>query len=317
MPYNRKQRRAAAAAAAAEENDNNNFDPSSIPLARPPDATRNQRQAKTLFEIAAERQEQLNQFMGEQKTNKSGENKKTETKDTRRKTRGRDTTDNKNKSASLFDLDATQTQFLEVSPSGEISSIDPNDRTAGQKEEDEEEDLPPIIDTLFLSVPLTTVHFTLAFLAAHQYVENIDFRNLLRESAFIAFPVLTFCIHLAHGHIISFTRRGRKNQKQKSKKVQKPSPPPSSSVSSIIWHALIGDFNTPKTFFFLPLAILLGGLLVRTTNEAGYYAVMKRTPSIGTMWVWCVLEISSPLAALLAVLIPLGWGAGVMGYAIY
>lgn len=122
--------------------------------------------------------------------------------------------------------------------------------------------------------------------------------------------MLTFVVHLAHGHIISFSRR-----KGKRKPVVKPK---DVSASSVISEALIGDLFTARTLlFFLPLAIVLGGTLVQTTNQAGYYAVMKRAPSIGTMWVWCVLEISSPLAALVALLVPLGWGVGVMGYKIY
>ncbi|OKL61134.1 hypothetical protein UA08_03521 [Talaromyces atroroseus] len=300
-PQNRKQRRAAAAAE-KEQQQQDSFDPSSIPLARPP--ANSERPAKTLFEIVAERQQELNQFVG------NDDNKKKQNKNEK---------ETASSSASLFDLDATETQFLEVSPSGGISSFKPDSSRKGDEEEASGEGLPPLIDTLLLSLPLTTVHLTLAFLAAHQYMQDINFKNLLRESTLIAFPVLTFCIHLAHGHIISFPwqRKSQNKNKNKSKAKTTKQPPPPATISSVIYTALVGDLQNGKTAFFLPLAIVLGSFLVRTTNEAGYYAVMKRAPSIGTMWVWCVLEISSPLAALMAVLVPLAWGKGIMGYPVY
>jgi hypothetical protein len=301
MPQNRKQRRAAAAAAAEDEN---TFAASSIPLSRPPEFSNktkssSTRQAKTLLEIAAERQQELNQHIGNSNTN-DGKNKTTQLPN-----------------GQFIDLNATETQFLELSSTGQISNLDPNNlpskKSSNATTEDEEDDaeLPPLIDTLFTSIPLTTVHFTLAFLAAHQYVQEIIWKDLVKESLFIAFPMLTFIIHLAHGHIISFSRRKRKSKAAKPKELP-------STATAIIFDALIGDLFTARTLlFFLPLAIVLGGSLVHTTNQAGYYAAMKRAPSIGTMWVWCVLEISSPLAALVALLVPLGWGVGVMGYKIY
>jgi hypothetical protein len=305
MPaHNRKQRRAAAA---AEKDDS--FDASSIPLARPPQ--NNGRPAKTLFDIVAERQQELNQFVGDGNNKNSKSNNKNKTK-------------NEKETASLFDLNATETQFIEVSPSGGISSFNPDLKNKEKKgdnnnnDNEEEEGLPPLVDTLLLSLPLSTVHLTLAFLAAHQYVQEIVFKNLLRESTLVAFPVLTFCIHLAHGHIITFPWQRKNKKKSNSKSKSKtPEKQPPTTLVSILSTALIGDLHSGKTAFFLPLAIVLGALLVRTTNEAGYYAVMKRAPSIGTMWVWCVLEISSPLAALMALLVPLAWGRGVMGYSVY
>lgn len=35
----------------------------------------------------------------------------------------------------------------------------------------------------------------------------------------------------------------------------------------------------------------IGMYLVYCTNEEGYYAVMKRAPSLGTLWVWLFLEM--------------------------
>ena len=155
--------------------------------------------------------------------------------------------------------------------------------------------LPSFLDTLLLSFPLTTLHLTLAYLAAHQYADEIQLRRLLKESALIAFPTLTFLIHLAHGHIISFSLA--RNHKRKSHFPTSLSPP------------------SLRTFSFLFVAIYLGGKLIAITNNEPYYAVMKKAPAIGTLWVWAILEM--PLgAAVLGALGPLGWGALWMGYGI-
>jgi hypothetical protein len=262
-PRNRKQRRALATASTTE----NSFDPSSIPLARPPpaDSSRSKQKGKTLIEIAAERQK-------------------------------KPPCQSKNGVSTPAVLNLTtepaETQFLQISASGEVSHFHPEDAdslSAG---------LPPLIDTILLSLPLAAVHFTLAFLAAHQYAQEIRVRQLARESVLVAFPTLTFLIHLAHGHIISFGSR-RKSQHET----------PNSTTRNIT-KALIPTF---RTVFFLPLAVYLGGCLVLVTNESPYYAVMKRAPAIGTLWVWCVLEMSVG-AALLGVLGPIGWGVLWKGY---
>jgi hypothetical protein len=275
MAQNRKQRRAAAAAATESAAD--------IPLKHPPSASESRKINKTLLEIAAERQGQIPHLS-------TGKQQQQE-------------------NAKLFDMDAKETQFIQISPSGGVSQFDPQEHNHQQQQEENEEEeegdasLPPVIDTLLLSTPLTTLHLTLAFLAAHQYAQFVPLGALAWESCFVAFPVLTLCIHFAHGHIVSFRPKTKQSQKGKSRP----------EVDGV-WDLFFGS-PSPKTFVFLPLAIYLGVYLMQLTNEEGYYAVMKRAPSIGTMWVWCVLEMS-PVAGLLAFLAPLGWGVGYMGYAI-
>jgi hypothetical protein len=67
---------------------------------------------------------------------------------------------------------------------------------------------------------------------------------------------------------------------------------------------------------FLPVAVLLGTKLMTMTNEDPYYAVMKRAPAIGTLWVWSILEIPVGASALGA-LGPLIWGVWWKGYGIF
>ncbi|KAL2011500.1 hypothetical protein VTN00DRAFT_4218 [Thermoascus crustaceus] len=303
VPRNRKQGQAAAAAAAASSslsNPNESFDPSSIPLARPPPPdTSKKNRTKTLYEIAAERQEEL----------------------LRRK--GKSSASAASGSSSAPSSEPPEAQFFQISPDGEVSRFKPSDnatdttstsdkvkRSKGAEPEpneanDDVSSIPPFVDTIMLSLPLAAVHCTLAFLAAHQYAQDIPVRSLIRESAVVAFPVLTFLIHLAHGHIVSFGG-GRKNTKNNGTET-------SELTASSLRRLLLNP--TPRTIFFLPLAVYLGSYLIALTNQDPYYAVMKRAPAIGTLWVWCVLEMSAGAAAL-GVLVPIGWGVLWKGYGI-
>ncbi|KAL3464159.1 hypothetical protein BJX64DRAFT_97736 [Aspergillus heterothallicus] len=287
-PRNRKQRRAAAASKAESDT----FDPSSIPLARPP--SNDPSKSRTLVDIIAERQAELGNPVGT--------------------------------SGSIKSL---KTQYVTIDPAtGQISSLDGSDVSGleghvtadgiqgprvvevndGEVEKDgDEPPIPPVIDTLLLSIPLTVLHLTLGYLAAHQYAQSIDLNALFRNSSFVAFPMLTLLIHLAHGHIVSFNR-GAKTE----------------TISLFPWHSDKLSFPfmcrllfppTFKTMVFLPGAVFLGNKLMTMTNEDTYYAVMKQAPAVGTLWVWCILEIPVG-AAVLGALGPLTWGVWWKGYGI-
>ncbi|OJK01703.1 hypothetical protein ASPACDRAFT_59362 [Aspergillus aculeatus ATCC 16872] len=309
-PKNRKQRRAAA----KQTRSTDAFDPASVPLAHPPTNPTNPT-GKTLVDIIAERQGEL---LGQLSSPNGGAGA------------------------------GTQTQFVTVDPrTGEISAVDeaslssetkkkamkraeksrrrqqqqqPNteggeNEISSEDEEDEEEEklehpIPPVIDTLLLAVPLTTLHLTLAYLAAHQYAQEIELEKLVRESALVALPMLTLLIHLAHGHIVSFI--GATNR------------PGEETLSLLPWDrekrswAFLRRLLFPpslRTVVFLPLTVFLGCRLMVMTNEDPYYAVMKQAPAFGTMWIWGVLEMSFG-PAVLGALGPLVWGVWWMGYGI-
>ena len=66
---------------------------------------------------------------------------------------------------------------------------------------------------------------------------------------------------------------------------------------------------------FLGLSIAAGSYLIYSSNEESYFAVMKRAPPLGTLWVWSVIEMRLE-AALLSVVAVIGyfwWG----GYSIF
>ncbi|PKY03566.1 hypothetical protein P168DRAFT_165640 [Aspergillus campestris IBT 28561] len=306
-PKNRKQRRAAAAASSSS--DSNAFDPSSIPMARPPQGS-SISQGKKLVDIIAERQSELLHRANTSAASVPGTQFVTIDPVTGKMSR-------------------TQSGgFVEEISSDEGSHSDDDDNddnasySSGDDEDNEDDDnsnnqkettdhpIPPLIDTMLLSLPLTTLHLTLSYLAAHQYAESIALDELLRESAFLTFPILTLLIHLAHGHIVSFARVWP----------HKPEPvsliPWSNDKLSLSFLRKLLFPPTWRTVVFLPVAIALGVKLMTITNEDPYYAVMKRAPAIGTIWVWCILEM--PVGAtVLGALGPLVWGFGGGGMGLF
>ncbi|KAL4957734.1 hypothetical protein BDW69DRAFT_8436 [Aspergillus filifer] len=282
-PRNRNQRRAAAATASQADS----FDPSSIPLARPPKSDPSKKDGKTLLDLIKDRQKELGVTL-----------------DTPGSVKG------------------METKYVTIDPkTGEMTPLDESHASTTDKArvedipsdyEDEEADEPdpisPLIDTVLLSIPLTVLHLTLGYLAAHQYAQEINLKSLIRNSSLVAFPVLTLIIHLAHGHIISFRNKQSDDQ----------------VISLFPWHPEKASLSflrkllfppSMKTMVFLPAAVLLGNKLMAMTNEETYYAVMKQAPAIGTLWVWCILEL--PLGAtVLGALGPLLWGVYGKGYGI-
>lgn len=140
----------------------------------------------------------------------------------------------------------------------------------------------PWLDTFLLSSSLSAVHFTLSVLAMHQYAEAIHWTRLVMTTLFVAFPTLVVLIAMFHGHLF-----------------------PSSLSRSLgpttkDWLAMF------RSLVYVIAANATGCYLIYLTNDEGYYAVMKDAPSVGTLWVWTVLEMGL-LGALLGVAGPAGF----------
>lgn len=64
-----------------------------------------------------------------------------------------------------------------------------------------------------------------------------------------------------------------------------------------------------KALFF-GFSVSAGMWMVHATNRYGYFAVMKKAPGVGTIWVWSVVELDAVLA-LVSLLVTVGffwWG---------
>lgn len=303
-PRNRKQRRAAAGSSTRK-------DEPEIAMAHPQrdDPTKNKATVeRTLYDIIAERQNGLHQKKGAIPASVEAQGIPSQSGGTRFVT--------VDASGELVDTDGDISSHLsnpsQKNTKNKNTQKGTNGTTLKQSDSESEPDkpLPPFLDTILLSLPLTTLHLTLGYLAAHQYAESIDLPKLFKESVTIAFPLLTFFVHLAHGHIISFKKRNSKAE------------PTSLYLFPLTRDKLTFSFlrrlvfpPTLKTLVFLPLSALLGAHLIAITNGEPYYAVMKKAPAVGTIWIWCILELSFG-AAVLGALGPLIWGVWWMGYGI-
>ncbi|KIW64704.1 hypothetical protein PV04_09620 [Phialophora macrospora] len=147
----------------------------------------------------------------------------------------------------------------------------------------------PWLDTVLLASSLGAVHFTLSVLAMHQYAEELRFRPLVAQTLGIAFPTLTVLIALFHGDLLP-SSLARLSPRTK------------------------GWVVAARSLVYLVTANVAGCYLIWLTNDRGYYAVMKNAPSVGTIWVWAVLEMGL-LGALAGVLGP-GLYAWWFGYGI-
>lgn len=256
---NRKQRRAAATDATSSAAQLSSA--ADIPLARP---NPHGEKGKTLFEIAAERQAQLASHGQPFPTSNDVSSEPTFVKIS---SDGRLTTDRSPRSTQSADDADTTTATMGASPVA-----------------------PPILDTIFLALPLSGLHFTLSFLTAHQYAQELLIRALILNAVFIAFPTLALVIHLLHGHLFGLD-------------------------SARIPRAVQRAAAVVQQTVFLLAANIAGCYLIHLTNDKGYYAVMKKAPSIGTVWVWSVIELG--LAGALAGVAGPGLFAWWNGYGIW
>ena len=226
-----------------------------IPYAQP---TEKSKPAKTLFEIAAEKQAQLNPS-----SRKFNFNPK----------------DQSNVVNVTIDKDGNVVPVTPSSPESVSATLDA----------DEEAEISPWLDTLFLATSLSALHFTLEALTVHQYAQELKFLPIFQHTVLMALPTLTLIIHLFHGHLLPIS---------------------TASLPEKAGAALYGS----RQFLLLVIANVAGCYLIQLTNDKGYYAVMKNAPSIGTLWVWAILELGL-LGAVLGVLGP-GLYAWKMGYGV-
>jgi hypothetical protein len=238
---NRRQRRAAAATSPTRAELSS---ASAIPMARPTSPNSSRPKAKTLYDIAAERQADLAPH------------------------------------GTPFPIDGEETKatasvvegnkLLTLTSDGAISDTTPAAAAAAAGTSPAEGDLPlsPLLDTLLLSTPLSSLHFTLSFLTAHQYAQqdHLSIPTLLQQTLLVALPTLTLLIHLAHGHALPF------------------------ATTTFTPRTRVAVQVAQQCMFVLA-ANIAGCYLIYLTNDRGYYAVMKRAPAIGTLWVWCIIEL--------------------------
>jgi hypothetical protein len=150
-------------------------------------------------------------------------------------------------------------------------------------EEDSDPPIGRLGEAILWSISLAMLHFTFDVLVQHQYSVDISWRTVLTTS-FQAFggepitlqlpslldimlrsiPVFFVLCYTLHPH---------------------PSPSPLSPRLPPRYQVVISQL-----LFFMG-SVASGCYLIYITNEHGYYAIMKRAPPVGCMWVWSVIEL--------------------------
>ena len=175
---------------------------------------------------------------------------------------------------------------VKIGKDGEIVT----DKKASLPASSSEEGETPWLDVILLSVSLSAVHFTLSVLTMHQYAEKLRFPPLIWQTLFIALPTLLFLISLFHGQLLPSSFRN-------------------------VAPSIKNGAKAARSLVYVVTANVAGCYLIQLTNDRGYYAVMKDAPSVGTIWVWAVLEMGL-LGALAGVVGPALY-AWWFGYAVY
>lgn len=248
----------------------------SIPLAAVDNDKKTSPGHKTLYEIAAERQAELLTSQHRQTSSNDGK-------------------------------PPPKMQYVHMNADGEIvhSPLPDTPEIAPAKAESENsESLPPLADTIFLSLSLSCIHFTLSFLAAHQFAQEIELDRIIFETLVVAFPVMTLLIHFVHGHMVTFPKISlRSLYPQSGKKTANETSGQLATRKSLIL-ALFPP--TAHNIIFLIFSVFLGSRLIAMANEASYYAAMKKTPALGTLWVWAVVEMTAGFSVL-GLAVPVMW----------
>ncbi|GAB7357894.1 hypothetical protein MBLNU230_g0062t1 [Neophaeotheca triangularis] len=117
----------------------------------------------------------------------------------------------------------------------------------------EGEPIGPLGQSIFYALVGSMLHFTLDVLVFSQYRQEIQWDAISKRTATIL-PVLFFLIYIVRTETAE-------------------------------------RFPKTKQVFFFVVAIIAGCHLITVGNTKDYYAVMKRAPPIGTLWLWSVVEM--------------------------
>ncbi|KAF1921468.1 hypothetical protein BDU57DRAFT_535124 [Ampelomyces quisqualis] len=135
----------------------------------------------------------------------------------------------------------------------------------------EEDAIGPVGDAVLYSTSMAVLHLTLDVIVYSQYREDILWGDIFKRAA-TSLPVFMMLVYLTH---VNFSYR----------------------------------FPVLRDIAFCAGSIVAGCYLVYAANKYGYFNVMKAAPPVGTLWIWSVVEMSLPFAAVNAV--------AVLGYVWY
>ncbi|KAF2825684.1 hypothetical protein CC86DRAFT_351613 [Ophiobolus disseminans] len=174
------------------------------------------------------------------------------------------------KGKTLFELaEERQKELDKLKPPGWNAKA--TNASASTPEADEEAAVGAVGDALLYSTSMAALHITLDVIVYSQYREDIIWGEIARRAA-TTLPVFMLLVYLTH---VDISYR----------------------------------FPLLRDLAFFTGSIVSGCYLIYSGNRHGYFNVMKAAPPVGTLWIWSVVEMSLPYAALSAVT--------VLGYVYY
>ncbi|KAH8725771.1 hypothetical protein GQ44DRAFT_614819 [Phaeosphaeriaceae sp. PMI808] len=126
-------------------------------------------------------------------------------------------------------------------------------------------------DAILYSMSMAALHLTLDVIVYSQYREDIIWSEIFKRMV-AALPIFMLLVYLTH---VEFAYR----------------------------------FPILRDVSFFAGSIFAGCYLIFSGNKHGYFNVMKAAPPVGTLWIWSVIEMSLPYAAVSAL--------AVLGYVWY
>ncbi|KAH7384156.1 hypothetical protein DE146DRAFT_217206 [Phaeosphaeria sp. MPI-PUGE-AT-0046c] len=174
------------------------------------------------------------------------------------------------KGKTLFELaEERQKELDKNKPAGWRDAI--KNASASAPASDEEAAIGPLGDALLYSTSMAALHLTLDVIVFSQYREDIVWGEIFTRVG-TALPIFILLVYLTH---VDLSYR----------------------------------FPVLRDITFCAGSIVAGCYLIYSGNNHGYFYVMKAAPPVGTLWIWSVIEMSLPFAALNAV--------AVLGYVWY
>jgi len=174
------------------------------------------------------------------------------------------------KGKTLFELaEERQKELDSLKPAGWNAKA--RNASASTPPADEEVAMGAVGDALLYSTSMAALHTTLDVIVYSQYREEIVWGEIAKRAG-TALPVFILLVYLTH---VDFSYR----------------------------------FPLFRDLSFFTGSIVAGCYLIYSGNKHGYFNVMKAAPPVGTLWIWSVIEMSLPYAALSA--------ATVLGYVYY
>ncbi|KAK5627591.1 hypothetical protein RRF57_003306 [Xylaria bambusicola] len=127
-----------------------------------------------------------------------------------------------------------------------------------------------VLEAFLWAVSLAMLHFTFDVLVQHQYAMEIEWPQIVTR-ALVALVVFYAFFYVLHPH----------------------------ASSPVLLPGVPLRFQEPlRQAIFFVASTVSGCYLIDISNNYGYMYIMKRSPPLGCLWIWSVIELNLSMALL-------------------